>query len=160
MEGKRWAVLLVILFALFYLVVTGWRTAPFYYLTVGELLAEAPRWQEREVRVRGELEPGSVMQWPSPPPLPAGGAPVVTGMVLREGEARLVLRYAGELPSRVRPGRPLVADGRLGKDGVFYAHRLLVQCPSRYDPERHEPGTEPGGERGNEAGSDSGVEEQ
>jgi cytochrome c-type biogenesis protein CcmE len=33
---------------------------------------------------------------------------------------------------RFRPGITVVADGRLGVDGVFHARALLAKCPSRF----------------------------
>jgi cytochrome c-type biogenesis protein CcmE len=36
------------------------------------------------------------------------------------------------VPDIFRPGITVVADGRLGVDGVFHARALLAKCPSRF----------------------------
>jgi cytochrome c-type biogenesis protein CcmE len=40
--------------------------------------------------------------------------------------------YTGTLPDIFRPGITVVAEGRLGKDGIFHARTLLAKCPSRF----------------------------
>ncbi len=41
------------------------------------------------------------------------------------------VRVAG-LPDIFRPGITVVAEGRLGADGIFHARAVLAKCPSRF----------------------------
>ncbi|MBE3576676.1 MAG: cytochrome c maturation protein CcmE [Limnochordales bacterium] len=135
METKRWVVLVFMVVALLYLVATGWQSVP--YMSVSQLVATPERWQERLVRVRGEL----VAQNLSHREDSRSGLIV---MVLRDGGAELVAHYRGELPTKIELGDQLVAEGRLAADGVLRAERILVECPSRYIPDLEE--DEKGGE--------------
>ena len=40
--------------------------------------------------------------------------------------------YTGTLPDIFQPGITVVAEGRMGSDGVFHARTLLAKCPSRF----------------------------
>ena len=40
--------------------------------------------------------------------------------------------YTGTLPDIFKPGITVVAEGRLGADGVFHARAVLAKCPSRF----------------------------
>ncbi len=50
------------------------------------------------------------------------------------------VRYAGIKPDMFAAGRQVIIDGEW-KDDVFIAHKLLTQCPSKYEPPTLEPST-------------------
>jgi cytochrome c-type biogenesis protein CcmE len=50
----------------------------------------------------------------------------------KDATAALLVDYSGTLPDIFRPGITVVADGRLGSDGVFHARTVLAKCPSRF----------------------------
>lgn len=54
-------------------------------------------------------------------------------------------------PDMFAPGRDVIIDGDF-RDGVLYAHQMLTQCPSKYEPPK--PDEAPG------AGSPSSMNEQ
>jgi cytochrome c-type biogenesis protein CcmE len=44
----------------------------------------------------------------------------------------VLVDYKGSLPDIFKPGITVVAEGKLGADGVFHARALLAKCPSRF----------------------------
>jgi cytochrome c-type biogenesis protein CcmE len=72
------------------------------------------------------------------------GGMVVPGSVKREGvEVRFVVTdtaqsmpvvYRGQLPDLFREGKGVVAQGQLGKDGVFTAREVLAKHDENYMP--------------------------
>lgn len=72
------------------------------------------------------------------------GGLVETGSVRREGDrvrfvvtdtvATLPVDYRGLLPDLFREGQGVVAEGRLGEDGVFYAETVLAKHDEKYMP--------------------------
>jgi len=50
----------------------------------------------------------------------------------KDGTASMPVEYSGTLPDIFKPGITVVAEGKLGSDGVFHARALLAKCPSRF----------------------------
>ena len=90
-----------------------------YYLTVAELRSHA---QGGDVRVAGVVQEDVV--------LTDGGLHVT--FTEKDGTASVPVDYRGALPDIFQPGITVVAEGRLGSDGVFHARTLLAKCPSRF----------------------------
>ena len=51
-----------------------------------------------------------------------------------DGKTDIAVAYDGELPDLFREGQGVVAEGRLGKDGVFVAGTVLAKHDERYMP--------------------------
>ncbi len=47
--------------------------------------------------------------------------------------------YKGVKPDTFEQGESVVAEGRLGSDGVFQASNILVKCPSKYESQPSSP---------------------
>ena len=90
-----------------------------YYLTVSELRAHA---QPGDVRVAGVVQDDVQKS--------DGGLHVTFTEMDRT--ASMPVEYSGALPDIFKPGITVVAEGRLGSDGVFHATTLLAKCPSRF----------------------------
>jgi cytochrome c-type biogenesis protein CcmE len=90
-----------------------------YYLTVSELRAHA---QTGDVRVAGVVQ-DDVRRTD-------GGLRVT--FTETDATASMPVEYTGTLPDIFKPGITVVAEGRLGGDGVFHARTLLAKCPSRF----------------------------
>jgi cytochrome c-type biogenesis protein CcmE len=54
--------------------------------------------------------------------------------------------YNGVLPDTFEKSTQVIAEGKLGSDGVFHASLVMAKCPSKYDPSQVEwhTSTEPG----------------
>ena len=102
-----------------YLIYTASGGTSEYYVTVSELRAHA---QTGDVRVAGVVQ-NDVQK--------SDGGLHVT-FTEKDGTASMPVEYSGTLPDIFKPGITVVAEGRLGGDGVFHARALLAKCPSRF----------------------------
>jgi cytochrome c-type biogenesis protein CcmE len=90
-----------------------------YYLTVSELRTHP---SAADVRVAGVVE-NDVQK--------SDGGLHVT-FTEKDATASMPVEYSGALPDIFQPGITVVAEGKLGQDGVFHATTLLAKCPSRF----------------------------
>ena len=90
-----------------------------YYLTVTELRSHAG---SGIVRVAGVVQDDVQKS--------NGGLRVM--FTEKDGTASVPVDYTGTLPDIFKPGITVVAEGKLGSDGVFHARTLLAKCPSRF----------------------------
>ncbi len=102
-----------------YLIYSASGGATEYYLTVSELRTHEPA---GDVRVAGVVQ-NDVQK-------SEGGLHVT--FTEKDGTAAMPVDYRGTLPDIFKPGITVVAEGRLGGDGVFHARTLLAKCPSRF----------------------------
>jgi cytochrome c-type biogenesis protein CcmE len=117
----RWGVVAVVVAACVgYLVYSASGSASEYYLTVSELRTRQPASQD--VRVAGVVQ-NDVQR-------SEGGLHVQ--FTEKDGTASVPVEYRGTLPDIFKPGITVVAEGRLGADGVFHARAVLAKCPSRF----------------------------
>lgn len=116
----RWGLpALVVAGCVGYLIYSASGGASEYYLTVSELRAHS---SAGDVRVAGIVEDDVQKS--------DGGFHVT--FTEKDGTASMPVDYSGTLPDIFRPGITVVAEGKLGADGVFYATTLLAKCPSRF----------------------------
>jgi cytochrome c-type biogenesis protein CcmE len=59
---------------------------------------------------------------------------VSIAFVVTDGPATVPVRYRGIVPDLFKEGSGVVADGRLGRDGVFAADTILAKHDERYMP--------------------------
>lgn len=102
-----------------YLIYSASGGATEYYLTVSELRTHEPA---GDVRVAGVVQ-NDVQK-------SEGGLHVT--FTEKDGTAAMPVDYRGTLPDIFKPGITVVAEGRLGGNGVFHARTLLAKCPSRF----------------------------
>ncbi|OLC16681.1 MAG: hypothetical protein AUH32_00880 [Actinobacteria bacterium 13_1_40CM_66_12] len=117
----RWGLVIAVVAACVgYLVYSASGAASEYYLTVSELRSRQPA--TGDVRVAGVVQ-NDVQR-------SDGGLHV--RFTEKDGTASVPIDYTGTLPDIFKPGITVVADGRLGADGVFHARAVLAKCPSRF----------------------------
>jgi len=117
----RWVVVVVVVAACVgYLVYSASGSSSEYYLTVSELRSRQPASQD--VRVAGVVQ-NDVQR-------SEGGLHVQ--FTEKDGTASVPVEYRGTLPDIFKPGITVVAEGKLGADGVFHARAVLAKCPSRF----------------------------
>jgi cytochrome c-type biogenesis protein CcmE len=80
-------------------------------------------YQER-LRVAGDVAGGSIQR--------------TNGQVqfmLTQDKRQLKVAYTGSdpLPDTFRDGAQALADGRMGRDGVFHASKIQAKCASKYE---------------------------
>ena len=116
----RWGLpVAVVVACVGYLIYTASGGSAEYYLTVSELRSNAT---SGYVRVAGVVQ-DDVQKTD-------GGLHVT--FTEKDGTASMPVDYAGTLPDIFKPGITVVAEGKLGTDGVFHARTLLAKCPSRF----------------------------
>lgn len=116
----RWGIPgLVVAGCVGYLIYSASGGASEYYLTVSELRSHAAA---GDVRVAGIVQDDVRKS--------DGGLHVT--FTEKDSSASMPVDYSGTLPDIFRPGITVVAEGRLGADGVFHARTLLAKCPSRF----------------------------
>ncbi len=115
----RWGIPVAIVAACVgYLIYSASGGTSVYYLTVSQLRTQAP---VGDVRVAGVVQDDVQKS--------EGGMHVT--FTEKDGTASLPVEYTGTLPDIFQPGITVVAEGKLGRDGVFHATTLLAKCPSR-----------------------------
>jgi cytochrome c-type biogenesis protein CcmE len=116
----KWAIpALLVAGCVGYLIYSATGGSAEYYLTVGELRAHA---SGGNVRVAGVVQDDVQKS--------DGGLHVT--FTEKDSTASVPVAYSGALPDIFKPGITVVAEGRLGSDGVFHASTLLAKCPSRF----------------------------
>ena len=116
----KWgAVMLVVAACVGYLIYSASGGSSEYYLTVSELRAHPA--YDQDVRVAGVVQtdvkyaPRSTVEFTE-----------------KDSTASILVVYSGPLPDIFKPGITVVAEGRLGVDGIFHARTILAKCPSRF----------------------------
>jgi cytochrome c-type biogenesis protein CcmE len=116
----RWGIPVAIVAACVgYLIYSASGASSEYYLTVSELRSHSTT---GFVRVAGVVQ-NDVHRTD-------GGLHVT--FTEKDTTASMPVDYTGTLPDIFRPGITVVAEGKLGADGVFHARTLLAKCPSRF----------------------------
>ena len=130
--GRRNVGLLVALLGAIALIlglVFNFRESAVYAKSVDQLLAEAPRWAGRSVRVEGTLVKGSLSRQEKP---------CEYNFRIANQAAELPVRYANcVVPDTFRdlPGMDVkvTVEGKLTAPGNFEASLVMAKCPSKYE---------------------------
>lgn len=100
------------------------RSQASYFYVPSDIAAKPPA-PDRAVRLGGMVERGSLKTQPDG---------VTVAFVVGDGKARVPVRFSGITPSLFVEGSGVVAEGKLGADGVFVADNLLAKHDERYVP--------------------------
>ena len=104
------------------LVLTALGDTMVYFYTPSEMTGKQIG-PERRVRIGGLVEKGSVAKEQS-----------TTTFTITDLTATLPVTYTGVLPDLFREGQGVVAEGRIGRDGVFHASEVLAKHDEKYMP--------------------------
>ncbi|HZT29555.1 MAG TPA: cytochrome c maturation protein CcmE [Bryobacteraceae bacterium] len=132
---KYWkfaALIVVVIGTLVWLATAGIKETKTYYKTIAEVGQMGDRAFDERLRVAGDVEGGSIQR-------KTGGVE----FVLVQDKQRLKVSYTGSepLPDTFRDGAQALADGKMGRDGVFHASKIQAKCASKYEAK---PGMKPG----------------
>jgi len=110
------------------------RDTKSYYCTIGELNAMGKKAYTRNLRVAGNVQPGSIQR-----------SGTNARFVLLEQGLTLQVNYQGAEPppDTFKDDAQALAVGTYGRDGVFHATQLQAKCASKYAPAK--PGEAPAG---------------
>lgn len=123
--------IIIVLAAISYLAVSGVRANKSYYVTIQELQAMGSKAYTRNLRVAGNVLPGSIQH-----------TGTNANFVLVENSNKLRVSYEGEdpPPDTFKDNSQALAIGTYGRDGVFHATQLQAKCASKYAPANNRPG--------------------
>ena len=108
-----------------WLAYTGVRDTKSYYCTIGDLIAMGAKAYSRNLRVAGNVQPGSIQR--------AGTN--ARFVLLEQGRAlRVDYKGAEPPPDTFKDDSQALAVGTYGRDGVFHATQLQAKCASKYAP--------------------------
>ena len=121
----------VIVLAMGYLAWTAVEESKSYYVTIKEMRAMGDKVYERNLRVAGNVLPGSIQQ----------SGTNADFMLIEKGEKlHVVYKGAEPPPDTFKDNAQALAVGKLGKDGVFHANELQAKCASKYAPQEQQQG--------------------
>jgi cytochrome c-type biogenesis protein CcmE len=131
---KIMAAAVLVLATVGWLAYTGVRDTKSYYCTIGELNAMGKKAYSRNLRVAGNVQPGSIQR-----------SGTNARFVLLEQGKTLQVNYQGAEPppDTFKDDAQALAVGTYGRDGVFHATQLQAKCASKYAPAK--PGEAPAG---------------
>jgi cytochrome c-type biogenesis protein CcmE len=106
------------------LVLYAFQSNLVFFFTPTQIAAgEAPR--DRAFRVGGLVQAGSVKREPQA---------LKVQFVVTDTANSIPVAYSGSLPDLFREGKGVVAQGRIGPDGVFHASEVLAKHDENYMP--------------------------
>jgi cytochrome c-type biogenesis protein CcmE len=106
------------------LVLYAFQSNLVFFFTPTQIAAgEAPR--DRAFRVGGLVQSGSVKREPQA---------LKVQFVVTDTAHSIPVAYSGLLPDLFREGKGVVAQGRIGADGVFHASEVLAKHDENYMP--------------------------
>ena len=122
--GKFAVLIAVVIAALVWLASTGVSETKTYYKTIAEVGQMGDRAFAERLRVAGDVESGSIQH--------ANGQ---VNFTLTQDKRELKVAYTGSdpLPDTFRDGAQALADGHMGRDGVFHASKVQAKCASKYE---------------------------
>jgi cytochrome c-type biogenesis protein CcmE len=122
--GKFAALIVIVIGTLVWLATAQMKESQTYYKTIDELAQMGDHAYNARIRVGGDVAAGSIQR--------VGNQ---TQFTLLQDKTTLKVAYAGTdpLPDTFKDGAQALADGKLGKDGVFVANRIQAKCASKYE---------------------------
>ncbi len=121
---------LIILGAIAYVTFSSFQANAIYYLTLKELEGQRSSLVGQPIRINAPLDKTSIQ---------FDDKTLVLKFNLQEDNLVLPVVYKGVKPDTFEQGESVVAEGRLGADGVFQASTILVKCPSKYESQPSSP---------------------
>lgn len=94
-----------------------------YFFSPTEI-AENKAPQGHVFRLGGLVEPGSLQR----------GQELTVRFSVTDNRNRIMVRYTGILPDLFQEGQGVIAQGRMGTDGVFLAEEVLAKHDENYMP--------------------------
>jgi cytochrome c-type biogenesis protein CcmE len=114
----------VLAIAVAFLIYNAMDGSAAFYMTVSELEAEGATLQGEQVRVGGDVVPGTIVR---------GDIGEEIRFEITDGSGSVPIVYNGDIPDIFAEDVEVIATGTMGPDGVFVASEVLTKCPSRFE---------------------------
>jgi cytochrome c-type biogenesis protein CcmE len=124
--GKFAALIAIVVGTLVWLAAAGINENKTYYKTIAELNEMGDRAYTTRLRVGGDVEVGSIAR--------KGTAVEFTMVQDTAHKLRVIYNGSEPLPDTFRDRAQALADGTMGRDGVFQANKIQAKCASKYEP--------------------------
>ena len=124
--GMNWGIVVAVLLvaaAIGYIIFDGLESETYFY-TVDEAVAQGPELAGQTVRVKGIVEPGSIVG--------EDGELVRTFRIAEKGKF-LKVTYARAMPDTFKEEVEVVVHGEVDDSLTVVADEVMVKCPSRYE---------------------------
>ena len=115
----------VVLATIAWLAISGARDTKSYYVTITELNAMGQKAYTRNLRVAGNVQPGSIVHV---------GTNATFTLVEQGKLLRVTYQGAEPPPDTFKDDAQALAIGTYGRDNVFHATQLQAKCASKYAP--------------------------
>jgi cytochrome c-type biogenesis protein CcmE len=119
----------IILGAMVLLALMNFRETAVFYLTPSEVLAQAQTLYGQNIRLAGTIDKRSV-EWDP--------ASMTLKFNVYEGRDVIPVVYNQPKPDTFDLAEAVTLEGVYRSDGVFEAHTLFLQCPSKYEAQLEE----------------------
>jgi cytochrome c-type biogenesis protein CcmE len=122
--GKFAALIVIVVGTLIWLATAGIKDNQTYYKTIAELGQMGDQAYAKRLRVGGDIGAGSIVR--------KGNS---VDFTLVQEKLNLKVTYDGSdpLPDTFRDGAQALADGKMGRDGIFHASAVQAKCASKYE---------------------------
>jgi len=124
---RQWPVIigaLIVVGAIAFLMWSSLKETTAYFITVSELQAKGPSVIGQQVRVNGNVVPGSINR---------DTATGVLTFTVKDAGGQMPVVYKGIVPDIFTDDVEVVVEGRYTAGGTFEANTLLAKCPSRFE---------------------------
>lgn len=118
------AIALAAMLAAALLAIWALRNQASYFYVPSDILADPPE-ADRAVRLGGMVETDSIR---------TESDGVTIRFIVGDGKERVPVRFSGIVPSLFVEDSGVVAEGKLGADGIFIADNLLAKHDENYVP--------------------------
>lgn len=122
----KFAVLIVVIIGtLVWLAAGSINDTKSYYKEIAEIRTMGDRAFDKRIRVTGNVAEGTINR----------KAKEVEFVLVDNDKRQLKVVYTGTepLPDTFKDGAQALADGKLGRDGVFHANKIAAKCASKYE---------------------------
>jgi cytochrome c-type biogenesis protein CcmE len=138
--GKFAALVVIIVGTVIWLATASIKDNQTYYKTVVELGQMGDQAYIKRLRVGGDVSAGSIVRKGAAVEFMLVPSGAVGGSGMETQQLKVAYDGAEPLPDTFRDGAQALAEGKMGRDGVFHATRIQAKCASKYEAK---PGQKP-----------------
>ena len=117
----------IIIAALVFLIIGGFKETAVYYLTIPEVHAQESKYMGQGVRVSGYVIPESIDWDPGK---------IELAFTMQESGDSMRVFYKNVMPDQLAEAQQVIVEGKLDPQGTLQAERIMLKCPSKYEAKK------------------------